>query len=249
MKRQTSNARRSETTTMQTGIISFCEKQAYNIKSEDVKKSILETIETRTEGHIKIIQKHFDNLAQHHFTKLNKSPHLVSLRSNGNPYLLILTKYNFSNIAVFIDKKVKPSYYLPRMIITNLRFRNHMFNDTLFDGEMVKTASGDWTFIINDIYAHKHQSLAGMNILKRLEIIDDILSNDFQQQNIKELQICNMTIKRYFLYSQLKYMIEEFAPMLDYTCRGIYFTPLYYKFKQVLYNFDDNLIQKVIKIK
>lgn len=44
-------------------------------------------------------------------------------------------------------------------------------------------------------------------------------------------------------------MIKEFMPCLPYSCRGIYFTPLFLKFKEILFNFDDSLVKKVHKQK
>ena len=52
-----------------------------------------------------------------------------------------------------------------------------------------------------------------------------------------------------FKYSEMKYMVEEYKPKLNYTCRGIYFTPLYFKFKKVLYNFDSTLVNSVKRVK
>ena len=69
---------------MQTGYISFCDSIAFNIKSDKIKKKILDDINSISS--IKIIQKHFDVLNKNHFKKLNDIPHLVSLKTNGNPY-------------------------------------------------------------------------------------------------------------------------------------------------------------------
>ena len=74
---------------MQIGYISFCDKTAFNIKTPNVKEQILKDIYDISQ--IKIIQKHFEILKEHHFKKLNDNPHLISLKSNGNPYLLNIT--------------------------------------------------------------------------------------------------------------------------------------------------------------
>ena len=140
---------------MQTGYISFCDSIAFNIKSDKIKKKILDDINNISS--IKIIQKHFDVLNKNHFQKLNDIPHLVSLKTNGNPYLLYLTKYNFINLSIFIDKKIQPGYFLPRMIITYFQFDEELYNNTLFEGEMIKDKDGNWIFIINDLYIHKNK--------------------------------------------------------------------------------------------
>ena len=68
---------------MQTGYISFCDKIGFNIKTQNVKENILKEIYNIS--NIKIIQKHFEILKHNHFNKLNDNPHLISLKSNGNP--------------------------------------------------------------------------------------------------------------------------------------------------------------------
>ena len=228
---------------MQTGYISFCDKTAFNIKSDRVKKKILQNINDIS--NIKIIQKHFDVLNKNHFKKLNEIPHLVSLKTNGNPYLLFLTKYNFTNLSIFIDKKIQPGYFLPRMIITYLQFDDELYNNTLFEGEMIKDKNNNWIFIMNDIYIYKNKLLIKNNILNRIELINNILNNNFDDSS----DICTFLIKKYFKYEDLKYVIDEFSKKLNYTSRGIYFTPLYFKFKTILYNFDNSLINTVKKVK
>jgi len=229
---------------MQIGYISFCDSTAFNIKSENIKKKILEKVESLTG--IKIIQRHFNNFNNNHFKKLNDIPHLVSLKSNGNPYLLFLTRINFTNISIFIDKKIQPGYFLPRMIITYFQFDDTLYTNTLFDGEMVKINGGKWNFILNDIYINKNKNLSSQNIFNRLAIIHDILKNDI---NNNHYDICYFKINKYFKYTEMKNMVEQYKPTLNYTCRGIYFTPLYFKFKKILYNFDEKLINSVKRVK
>tara|TARA_B100001109_G_scaffold201801_1_gene168522 strand:+ start:537 stop:1646 length:1110 start_codon:yes stop_codon:yes gene_type:complete len=228
---------------MQIGYISFCDKTAFNIKTQNVKEQILKDIFNISQ--IKIIQKHFEILNQNHFKKLNDNPHLISLKSNGNPYLLYLTKYNFINTCIFIDKKVQSGYFLPRMIISRFNFSDELFDNTLIEGEMIKNDNKKWIFLINDIYIYKNISLQNKNILKRLEVLNKIFSNF--KNDIDD--VCLFQINKYFKYDKFNYLVNNYKNSLNYTCRGIYFKPLFYKFKNILFNFDDNLIRKVHKIK
>lgn len=228
---------------MQIGYISFCDKTAFNIKSQNVKEQILKDIYDISQ--IKIIQKHFEILKEHHFKKLNDNPHLISLKSNGNPYLLYLTKYNFVNTCIFIDKKVQAGYFLPRMIISRFNFPDELFDNTLLEGEMIKDNNKKWIFLINDLYIYKNQSLENKNILKRLELINNIFI-DFKNDPD---DVCLFQINKYFKYDKFNHLINDYKKSLNYTCRGIYFKPLFFKFKNILYNFDDSLICKVQKIK
>ena len=164
---------------MQTGYISFCDTTAFNIKTENTKKKILKDVYNIS--NIKIIQKHFDVLSSNHFNKLNDNPHLISLKSNGNPYLLFLTQYNFTNLSIFIDKKVQSGYFLPRMIISRFQFKDELYSNTLLEGEMVKDKDNKWIFIINDVYIYKNKSLSNVNISKRLLIINNFVNYYFKK--------------------------------------------------------------------
>ena len=45
------------------------------------------------------------------------------------------------------------------MIITYFQFDEELYNNTLFEGEMIKDKDGNWIFIINDLYIHKNKLL------------------------------------------------------------------------------------------
>jgi hypothetical protein len=230
---------------MHSGIINFASGTALNIKDIDVKKEILSTIEELCK--FKVIQKHFDKFDNNSFNKLNKSPHLVSLKTNGNSYICWLTRTDFINQCIFIDKKIQQGYFVPRMIITRFEFDDELFSNTLLEGEMVKCEeSNTWVFLINDILIYKNQYLDNINFLKRLGIINEIMNTKFRKD---KNDICNIQIKKYVIYENIKFLVEEFSSKLPYTCRGLYFKPLYLKFKDILYNFDDSLIKSVNKIK
>lgn len=226
------------------GEISFAGKTAYNIKSDDLKKKILDILYKKYS--IKIIAKHFDKFSEKCISYINKKPHLICVRSNGNPYFLLLVNIDFKNYCIFIDKKIQQGYYYPRMIIVNFHFEEIMFKDTVFDGEMVKL-NGDenknrkWIYLINDIWVARGIYLNDLNLIKRLNILYDILQNSFYQD---DHDISLILVKKYFNFSEINQCIDHHIPNLQYSCRGIYFKPLFLKFTDVLYNFNDNLIKK-----
>lgn len=229
---------------MHLGEISFCDKIGFNIKSDEVKKKILLDLEAHC--NFKVIQKHYEKFGEHQIPILTKNPHLISLRTNGNPYLLYLTKYNNVNQCIFIDKKIQQGYFYPRMIIVKLWFHDILFTNTLFDGEMVKANNGEWIYIINDMLVESSQLNANINLVKRLNRIYDILTKMYRKD---ELDVCHIQVKKYFHYHEYNMMISEFQKDLPYSCRGMYFKPLFFKFKDILYNFDESLIKKVIRTK
>jgi hypothetical protein len=195
---------------------------------------------------LKIIHKHYEKFTDTSIPTLQANPHLVCLRSNGNPYFLYLMKYNFIQYCVFIDKKIQQGYYLPRMIITNLMFKESLFDDTVFDGEMVKANDGSWCYIINDLIVLEGQHLHSVNLPRRLNMLYGMMESSYKYDSY---DLFRVAIKTYFKYNELQKMLDDHIEKLPYTCRGIYFKPLFLKFRDILYNFDDNLIKKVERIK
>lgn len=229
---------------MHTGEISFCDKTAFNIKSDDTKRYILDRLE-KTYG-IKIIQRHFDKFSPSSHKTIQTSPHLVCVRSNGNPYFLYLMRYNFIQYCIFIDKKVQHGYFLPRMIIMQVHFNEDLFNDTLFEGEMVKAKTGKWYYVVNDVIAWKGRHLQDINLPKRLNLLYNIIQTEYHHDVYDPFLIC---VKRYFRYDEISSALPAYLEEVPYTVRGLYFRPLYTRFKDILYNFDDTLIKKVERFK
>jgi hypothetical protein len=228
---------------MQVGEISFCDKVAFNIKSDEVKGRLLRALEKQTG--FRVIQKHHEKFVAKQ-NQISQMPHLLSVRTNGNPYLLYLTKYNFDNQVIFVDKKIQQGYFYPRMILAKLWFDPSLFDNTLLDGEMVKTTSGSWHFLINDIISLRGEVLNYVPLPKRLAILYDILKRFYTPDN---LSTCHLFVKKYFRISEHADMLDNFISTLPYSCRGFYFKPFYLKFKDVLYNFDESLIKKDIRVK
>lgn len=225
--------------------ISFCDKVGFNIKSNDTKKWILDSLENRYG--IKIISRHFEKFQERSMKNLNNNLHMLCVRTNGNPYFLYLVKINFTNYCILIDKKVQQGYFYPRMILVKLHFDNVLFDqETIFDGEMVKNGDNTWTYLINDIIVNAGTYLNNMNLAKRLHVCFDMLEKHFSPSS---MDVFNIIVKAYFKYDELEYMINTYVPGRPYTCRGIYFRSLYLKFKDTLVNFDDSLVQKVERIK
>lgn len=229
---------------MRLGEISFCNHIGFNIKSDEFKKRILDEIDVNFKK--KIIQKHHEKFNPLLMKAINANPYLMTLRSNGNPYFLYLTRYNNVNQCIFIDKKIQQGYFYPRMVIVKFWFDDVLFNNTLFDGEMVKDISNNWIFLIHDIIGDCGKDLMNINLVKRINRCNDILSKLFVPDS---QDICHFQVKRYFHYEEYSYMMNDFKPKLPYTCRGIYFNPLFLKFKDILYNFDDTLVKNVVRKK
>jgi hypothetical protein len=229
---------------MQTGIISFGDRVAWNIKCNIIKDVILN--ELLNLFNIRIIQKHYFNIDDNNIKYLTKLPHLISLRSNGNRYYIYFTLYNDTPIIYYIDMKIHTGYEKPRIILARGLFDKSLFKNTLLDGEMIKTVDNKWIFIINDIIAYEGNKLDNITLPERLKIIYNILNSKYTPDDICD--VCTYKVKNYYYLSKTSMNeVIELSKQLNYTSRGIYFSSYYLKHKPKLLNFNDNMIVSVHK--
>lgn len=230
--------------TMQTGLISFCgNSNGLNIKSKDTKIFFNKKLERFG---INILKKHFEKYNADSANVIKRVPHLVSLKSNGNPYLLFLTTFNETDTCIFVDKKVQHGYFLPRMIIDRLSLHSELFQkDTIIDGEMVKVTDDKWVYLMNDLFVYKGKKMQSVDLNKRLELLHKILKRKYFPLPKQKYSI---QIKKYFHSDDLE-KVTEFKDTLEYTSRGLQFVPMKNRFKTILMNFDDSLITDVKRVK
>ena len=225
------------------GIISFSNRIAFNIKSNDHKDIILNDLYNNY--NIKILQRHHHNLDNNNINFI-LSNHLLNLRSNGNRYYLYFTLYNDIEIMYFIDKKIHPGYQRPRIIFGRGLFDKNLFKNTLLDGEMVKCKDETWTFLINDIICYEGNHLINKTLPERLNILYKMLDTQYTPDST--IDVCNYKVKTYYnLYKESINEIQLLTKELNYTCRGIYIWPYDLKYKPKLYNFDDTNIVEVVR--
>ena len=228
------------------GIISFSNRIALNIKSNDHKDDILSDLSTLYK--IKILQRHHHNLDNTNVNVVTTN-HLMNLRSNGNRYYLYFTLYNDIETMYYIDKKIHPGYQRPRIIFGRGLFDKKLFKNTLLDGEMVKCKDDTWTFLINDIICYEGKYLNNKTLPDRLNIIYNMLKTQYTPDST--IDVCNYKVKTYFnMYKESIPELHNLSNSLNYTCRGIYIWPYDLKYKPKLYNFDEtNVIDVVRKTK
>ena len=88
---------------------------------------------------------------------LEKTQHIISIKSSGTNYFMFFTNLNNVNYCFFIDRKIKQGYTYPRIILIDYSFDTSVYNDTLLDGEMIKDDKGNWMFLISDLIINIHR--------------------------------------------------------------------------------------------
>ena len=202
-----------------TSKISFCSNQACNVVEDSFKEEILNILQKNY--YVSIKDKNFYIVNSKNIKYIEKNPHFLSVKSSGSLYYLFLTKIENKNLCFFIDKKIKEGHNYPRIISVNYRFSDELFNNTLFNGELLRDKDENWLYIINNLVLLKGEIMKNKHINYKLNQVYDILSNYYQKD--EHLEICPLYVKRLFANHEFNYLINNYIPNLNYNCRGIYF--------------------------
>ena len=203
--------------------ISFCDKQCDNVNNDKLKSEIIKSIDTKHK--IQVITRDYNMINPNIFRNVTYHQHILSTYTNGNPYMLYLTKIDGVNHSIFIDKKLKDGYTYPKIHFVQYRFDDKLYEkDTIFTGELVRDLERRWFFLIDNILIYKGLSTSEKNIISKYELIHNILNEEYKDD--KYLEICPLQIKKLFLYKDIKLLINEFIPNLSYKCKGLIFYTL-----------------------
>lgn len=216
-----------------TSNISFCDRIVQNLVSEEIKQSILDKL--LSVYNISITQKDCVLLRSNYCNNLKKNDHVIVTKSNGNSYYLFLTKYNNVNTCFYIDKKVKEGFNLPRILIVKQRFDDSVFNDTLLEGELIRTKNHNWLFLFSNLYVYKGQNIES-NMVEKFNTIYHILTHEYYQDY--DVDPCKFEVKKVFTFNQFNEMIDNFIPNLPYTVKGLIFLPINKKYNNLLYLYN-----------
>jgi len=203
--------------------ISFCDKQCSNINDNKVKAQIVKHLEAQYG--IPIISRDFTVINPNNLRIVSFHQHVLTPLTNGNPYLLFLTRIDGINCCIYIDRKLKDGYTYPKMHCVKYNFQEELFEkETVFSGELVKDAERRWFFLLDGILLYKGLPTTEKNVISRYELIHSIMANEYTRDAF--LEICPLQVKRLFLYRDVEKMVQDFIPNLSYTCKGILFYTL-----------------------
>ena len=210
--------------------ISFCGKRALNIVNSEAKDVIMKFF---SDKEIKINQRYANLLQSSALNYLSKQPHLISIKTAGTNYFLLLTYLNDVPTTFFIDRKIKSGYQYPRILSSRLGFDESLYHKgTLIDGELVKDRDDNWMFLIQDILVLDGKRIE-WDIVSKYNKLYSILSTQFQPN--PELDNCPLRVKKLFPYAEYNKMITQFIPRLSYPIRGLYFNTLSKKHSNFLF--------------
>lgn len=193
--------------------IKFGDKTALQIVSNNFKNDIKNNI--RSVCNMEIGNRYYNFLNEKNLHNLNSNNYKVCINTFGHKYLLFMTNYKDKNYNIFINKKNE------NMICVKFNFNEKIYNNTLFDGELMKNNDNKWVYIITDIITYDNNFvLKNKNLVERIELIDDIFNN---YKCNDSTNYCMIDVKKYF---KLKYLLDiknRYMDSVPYKCSGIYF--------------------------
>jgi hypothetical protein len=213
---------------MEIAPINFCSKIAFNLRNENYKNKILKELFDRykimvTENSCSIYDKRYSRVIVNQF---NDPFHILSTNTTGNRYYLYFCRDEFDkNMCLFIDRKICRGYTQPRVIYTNFKMDNDIFDGTLIHGELVKVNvnKDEWFFILNDIISYCGKSLKHTKKLDRIHYMYKFLQKQYSSDDI--LDVCKFQVKKFFTYRQLDEFMN-YVKTLPYQVNGILFNSL-----------------------
>ena len=212
--------------------IKFCNKTAFNIKNNREKSNIIKYIYDTY--HLSINKSYFKFYNDSYLQNITKNEYFVNTLTQGTEYWLFLTRINNEKYSLFIDKKLQKNHTFPKMIITTLRFKDHLYNDTLFNGELVRSYKGNWTFLIDDLIVYNGR-LYKQPSIEKIRKLHTILKTECILDNI--IHICPLKIKHFFTLEDLNYIITDFIPSCNYNIIGLTFIPFLYNEQPIRFYF------------
>ncbi len=236
---------------MHLSVISLCDRVGYNVKDDESKQRVLAELQRLCR--FVVIRRHVQKFeAGAHLPLLSRAPHVVTVRSNGNPYVLFLTRCvnNNTPTCFFVDKKVQQGYHLPRIILVNMWFSASAFRGSAFEGEMIKNRDGSWQFAISDVLSYEGRHLVDTGFPARRDLLHEVFVRGAQYRHDPSLPF-SVTLKPYWQVRDLEPTVLA-PPLLaewPHTCRGLLFKPMHLRFKDILLNFDDSQVVKNTRAK
>ena len=208
---------------MEVSEISFCSGKGSNIKNNREKSKILEPLFNK----YKLSFENTNNIYSTRFQEnLTKYEHLVSIITSGSNYWLFLTNIKNRNYSIFIDKKILDGHRFPKMVVTQFRFSPELFRNggTLFDGELIRNNRNKWEFMINDMILYRGKICKIYKYLDHVAKMTDILKTKYNPDY--QIQLCSLSIKKYFTYDDFYHIIDKFIPQCQYRVSGLRFHSL-----------------------
>lgn len=208
--------------------IKICNRYVQEIKSDIIKSDILKLLDSN------IYLKKKKVILEDDIKILKEKNHPVMIEYNSYRILILLTIYNNRKYCILIDQNIPNKI---RMILIKQRFSDNLYNNTLFDCELLLDKRNNWNILIFDIIMLENK-IVTESFDKKYEIINNIIENNYV--NDKFIQLCNIKKKKVYMFNDLVNLINNNLYNSDYLVSGIIFVT---DENYLLLNFNNKVYQ------
>lgn len=200
--------------------ISFGAGTAFHISDDCVKQEILRDLSDRMRVRTMMREAKVFRPGAGQDTR---GAYVAHLQPRGNPYVLFLTRIGYSDVSLYVDRKVRQGFVLPRIISDRVMFPAAAYSGTAITGEMVRTDSGDWVFLAEDMLAQCGIPIGKVPYRQRYErMLRLVESVRFDQASTHRV-----AVKRVFPLTEAgKLDLCAFANTRPYASTGVVFRSL-----------------------
>lgn len=163
------------------------------------------------------------SLEKRDFYKLKKYEYAVTAKTDGMRFFLLMTRHKEEPITLMVDRGF--SFYK----IRNFSYEEHedfskLYDNTLFDGELIKNNSGKWTFFVYDCVCFNGENVSNEKYFNRLAYVHDFIEsyNDDNGESEDTFSINTKPILN-FTAENLRILQET---QFDYSTDGLVLTPV-----------------------
>lgn len=149
--------------------------------------------------------------------KLRKFPYLVCVKSNGMRFMMLCTTINEQSKCYMIDRAFR-FYEVPQC------FDKAIYSNTLFDGELVRSNSGQWVYIIHDCISFSGDDVSQMDFNKRYSYVSTAIETFWEPIDSNVFPI---EIKKFVTFDKIRSLLEsEKRGEIAHPTDGLIFTPV-----------------------
>ena len=208
--------------------IKICNRYVQEIKSDLIKSDILKLLDSN------IYLKKKKVILEDDIEILKEKNHPIMIEYNSYRILILLTIYNNRKYCILIDQNIPNKI---RMILIKQRFSDNLYNNTLFDCELLLDKRNNWNILIFDIIMLENK-IVTESFHKKYKIINNIIENNYV--NDKFIQLCNIKKKKVYMFNDLVNLINNNLYNSDYLVSGIIFVT---DENYLLLNFNNKVYQ------
>ena len=199
--------------------VTFCNGTAFKIDSSELKEKVY--LECEKLFKTKLKRDYFPGPQPVTIEIKNipdlKKGYMVCEKTDGERAILLLINID-NNPMCFVINRNNELYFM------DLSFKKEVFEGSIFDGELIKTKTGSWNYLIHDCMCYNGTSFLNESHNLRYACIIDLI---LKRYNNKEKDPFNIKTKLFYNYGpELNKTWEHIQKTTENKIDGLIFTPI-----------------------